>query len=156
DVYVYGIVLYGGDITATADGLTGTGPLVWIDLDEYVAHSEEPKSESYEFGGASDVTETRGSFVEFGVIDETTVSNDAFWDELFAGAGPDAAYAYHIVDASPDYDNIDPTTLTAGFSDEDGQRGPSVGSTLNIDFSLVNDGGLWDIAFTFESEVLVE
>ncbi len=150
-MYVYGIVLYGGDITASADGLTGTGPLVWIDIDEFSGHADEPRSASYEFGGASAVTETRGSFVEFGVIDETTLSNYAGGDGPFAGAGSGAAYAYHIFDAAPTYDNIDPQTLTAGFSDEGGQRGPSVESTLNIGVSQ-NGGDAWDISFTFGTQ----
>ena len=151
DVNIYGVVLYGEDLTASADGLTGTGPLVWIDLDEFSGHSDEPRSASYEFGGASDVTETRGSFVEFGVIDETTLSDYAGGDEPFAGAGSGAAYAYHIFDADPGYDNINPTTLTAGFTEVDAQRGPSVGSTLDIGVSQDN-GDAWDLSFTFGTQ----
>jgi hypothetical protein len=147
DIYIYGIILFGGSITASADSVTGTGPLVWIDLDEFSGHADEPQSESYEFGGGSAVTETRGFFVEFGVIEETTVSDYSGGDGPFAGAGP-TPYAYHIFDASPSYDNIDPTTLTAGFSDEGGQRGPSAGSTLDIAVSQDN-GDAWDISFTF-------
>jgi hypothetical protein len=147
-VYIYGVVLYGGDITVGANGLTGTGPLVWIDIDEFSGHTDEPQSGTYEFGGAAEVTETRGSFVELGAIDSTTLTDYLGGEGPFADAGQNAAVAFHIFDDAPSWDNIDPGTLAAGFTEVDGERGPSAGSTLNIDFSL-DGGGAWDIEFTF-------
>lgn len=142
DVWVYDIFLYGGDIELQENSLSGSGSLVRIDIDEYQDH-EEPQSESYEFGGASAVTSTRGSFVELGVAVGVTLSGYQGGDEIFSAEETDD-YAYHIFDDSPSFDNISPSSLDAGFTG----GGPSEGGTLSISFDTTG-GSSWNIEFSF-------
>jgi hypothetical protein len=143
DVWIHGIFLYGDDLEYEIDSLSGTGPLVWIDIDEHQSY-DEPQSETYEFGGASDVTTDRGSFVELGVLTDGTLDGYRGGSDVFSDAESDGAtYAYHIYDDNPTFDNIAPETLDAGFTG----GAPSEGGTLSIEFTA--DGKLWVIEFNF-------
>ena len=145
DVWIHEILLYGNALEIENDSLSSTGPFVYIDIDEYQNY-DEPQSETYEFGGGSGVTEDEGFFVEFGVLTESTLDGYQGGDGIFSDAASDGtAYAYHIYDDDPTFDNITPSTLVAGFTG----GAPSEGGTLSIE--LTADGKTWEIDFTFEA-----
>lgn len=148
---VYDIFLYGGDIEGTPDNVfNGTGPLVWIDIDEWHEHDDQPRHSEYAFGGAAQVTENLGSIATLKAA-VVTLQDASIGEEDAIDPFEDAELVavFENEREEPDHENtIVQSSLTAGFA---GGVGPNQDDTLEIGFEAV-DGTEWTIVFVFASD----
>ena len=77
-----------------------------------------------------------------GTLNEYQGGSGVFSD----AASDDTAYAHHIFDDDPTFDNIIPSTPDAGFTG----GAPFEGGTLSITFDT-EDEKAWEIEFIFEA-----